>query len=276
MKNVATHPLYFYDSFAGFDFSAHIGHVIHILCMKGSASFTMNHMRYNVACGDYVIFTRGAFVTAISQSDDCRLVVMSFPAEFSARIYIKSKYGIIGHLSLMKNPVMLLSETDYEHCLESMNLLKKRASDTINHLFRDEMLESLLKTHILDLYDIHARGSVSISIMSRPAKLMQEFIGLLIDGDFIKDRRLEYYANRLCITPHYLSEISKNISGLPATYWIDRFVMEQLSRLLMDVNLPLDNIAYRLNFSSVSYLTRYVKKSFGVTPSQLRNNFKHK
>lgn len=276
MKDIATHPLYFYDSFSGFDFSSHINHVIHILCVKGSLSFTMNHIHYNVVHGDYVIFTPGAYVTAISESDDCRLAVMSFPAEFSARIYIKSRYGIIGHLSLMKNPVMMLSQSDYNHCFEDLTHIKKRASDTTNHLFRSEMLESLLKAHILDLYDIHARGNMSVSIMSRPAKLMQDFIGLLMDGDFIEDRRLEYYANRLCITPHYLSEISKSTSGFPATYWIDRFVMERLSRLLMDVNLPLENIASRLKFSSVSYLSRYVKKIFGVTPSEFRNNFKHK
>lgn len=78
----------------------------------------------------------------------------------------------------------------------------------------------------------------------------------------------------LCITPHYLSEISKSISGQSATYWIDRFVTAELSRLLILPDLPLESIADRMNFSSVSYLSRYVKSKLGVTPSEYRSNFR--
>lgn len=136
------------------------------------------------------------------------------------------------------------------------------------------MIGALLKAHVLDLYDMHVRANERAAVSSRPAALMQEFIGLLLDGDYVSDRSLEYYAGRLCITSHYLSEISKRISGQPATYWIDRFVSGALSWLLMQPELSLEAIADRMNFSSVSYLSRYVKSKLGVTPSQYRNSFK--
>lgn len=50
------------------------------------------------------------------------------------------------------------------------------------------------------------------------------------------ENNLDFYASRLCITPHYLAEI-----------------------------------AARLNFSSVSYFSRYVQKRIKVTPSEYRN-----
>lgn len=95
----------------------------------------------------------------------------------------------------------------------------------------------------------------------------------LLDGDYVADRSLEYYAGRLCITPHYLSEISKNLSGQPATYWIDRFVSGELSRLLLQPGLSLEAIADCMNFSSVSYLSCYVKNKLSLTPTEYRNNF---
>lgn len=266
-------PLYFTDTLAGYDFAAHAGHVIHILCLEGSLSFTLHHTRYNISPGDYVILTNGVLASSISQSEDCRLIVMSFAETFITTNVIRSNYGIIGHLSLLQNPVMKLTAEDLGKCRADMIRLRERLGDT-KHLFREEMTGALLKAHVLDLYDIHARARRQTAVSSRPAALMREFVGLLLDGDYVLDRSLEYYAGRLCITPHYLSEISKSISGQPATYWIDRFVTAELSRLLIRPDLSLESIADRMNFSSVSYLSRYVKSKLGVTPSEYRNNFR--
>lgn len=266
-------PLFFYDTLADYDFTSHSGHVVHILCIEGSMSFTMHRTHYNIASGDYVILTNGVFASFVSQSEDCEIVVMSFAESFITTHAIRSNYGIIGHLSLLQNPVMKLTAKDFGKCREDMMRLRERLRD-MKHLFREEMIGALLKAHVLDLYDIHARSNKYAMVSSRPAALMREFVGLLLDGDYVSDRSLEYYAGRLCITPHYLSEISKNISGQPATYWIGRFVSGELSRLLMQPDLSLEAIADRMNFSSVSYLSRYVKNKLGVMPSEYRNNFK--
>lgn len=275
MEPVEFDPLLFTDTLAEYDFASHAGHVVHILCIEGSISFTLYHTRYNISPGDYVIITNGMFVSFVSQSEDCRAIVMSFAESFIAMNAIRSNYGIIGHLSLLQNPVMKLTAEDFDKCRGDMVRLRKRLSDR-KHLFREEMIGALLKAHVLDLYDIHARASEQAVVSSRPTSLMRNFIGLLLDGDYISNRSLEYYAGRLCITPHYLSEISKSISGQPATYWIDRFVSGELLRLLMQPDLSLEAIADRMNFSSVSYLSRYVKSKLGVTPSEYRNNFRHR
>lgn len=265
--------LFFMDTFAGYDFLGNAGHVIHILCLDGNLSFTLNRTHYNISSCDYVILTNGVLVSDISQSEECKIILMSLAESFIEMNAIRSNYGIIGHLSLLKNPVMRLAPEDLSKCREDMLRLHERL-DNRNHLFHDEMIGALLKAHVLDLYDIHARANERTAASSRPATLLRDFIGILIDGDYISDRRLEYYAGRLCITPHYLSEISKSISGQSATYWIDRFVTRELSHLLMHPELSLEAIADRMNFSSVSYLSRYVKSKFGVTPSEFRNNFR--
>ncbi|WP_308760652.1 helix-turn-helix domain-containing protein [uncultured Bacteroides sp.] len=265
--------LFFSDTLADYDFTSHIGYVVHILCIGGNLSFTLHRTRYDVSSGDYVILTNGVLVSFISQSEDCRIVVMSFAESFITTHAIRSNYGIIGHLSLLQNPVMKLAAEDFDKCWKDMERLRERLADR-KHLFREEMIGALLKAHVLDLYDIHARANEQAVVSSRPATLMREFIDLLLDGDYISDRSLDYFANRLCVTPHYLSEISKSVSGQPATYWIDRFVTGELSRLLMQPELSLASVADHMNFSSVSYLCRYVKKKLGVTPSEYRSYFR--
>lgn len=272
METVEVDPLFFTDTLVGHDFANRAGYVVHILCIRGSISFMLHDTHYNISLGDYVILTNGTFASAVSQSEDCQAIVMSFADSFITTNAMRSNYGIIGHLSLLQNPVMKLTAEDFEKCRNDMTRLRERLGER-KHLFREEMIGALLKAHVLDLYDIHARANKRMSVSSRPAALMREFIGLLLDGDYITDRSLEYYAGRLYITPHYLSEISKDISGQPATYWIDRFVTEELARLLMQPDLSLETITDRMNFSSVSYLSRYVKNKLGVSPSEFRSNY---
>ena len=60
------------------------------------------------------------------------------------------------------------------------------------------------------------------------------------------------------------------VSGKPATYWIDCFTLQEITRLLRHKELPLNIIAEQMNFSSVSYFSRYVLKRIKTTPSEYR------
>lgn len=245
--------------------------VVHILCLDGTLSFTMDQTRYNVSAGDYVLFTPGAYITGISHSADNRLIIMSFHESVTSKCAIKSDYGALGHLALLQNPVMRLDKDSFAKCFADLTRLRERNSET-GHYFYEELITSLLKAHIVDLYDIHAKAGSGIALKSRPSVIMTRFIRMLINGDYRTERRLDYYSSALCVTTHYLSEVSNLVSGRPATYWIDVFLAKEIAQLLMQKNISLTEIAYRLNFASVSYLSRYVSKHLGMTPSDFRRS----
>lgn len=259
----------FADTWQRFNTLQYTGRVIHILCNRGNMSFTFQNTRYNIAAGDYAILPNATLASDFSESDDFQGILINLSDTFIISIAIRSNYGIIGHLSLLQNPVMTLSSDDFRVCREAMQYIRKRLEDK-KHLFREELLGSLLTAHILDLYDIHARGRETLQISEHITSLLRKFIELLYRGEYMRNRDLDFYANQLCITPHYLSEICKKASGKPATYWIDRFTLQEIARLLRQKELSLTVIAERLNFSSVSYFSRYVQKRMKVTPSEYR------
>lgn len=271
MGQIAFDGIVFTDTLREYSAVQYAGQVIHILCRRGNISFTLQDTRYNIAVGDYVILPNAALVSEFSESDDFQGILMSLSETFVTSIAIRSNYGIIGHLSLLQNPVMKLSDSDFRVCAEALYYLRTRLEDK-KHLFREELLGSLLTAHILDLYDIHARSRKILQVSERTASLLRKFIELLYQGEYIRNRDLDFYASRLCITSHYLSEICKKVSGEPATYWIDRFTIYEITRLLRQKELSLTEIAERLNFSSASYFSRYVQKRIKVTPSEYRNN----
>lgn len=263
----------FAEDIGSFNFTASIGLLVHILCLEGSFSFTRNHTRFNVSSGDYVILTPGIGVTGLSFSGDVKAIVMFFPESVVLASAIRSNYGVFGHLSLIENPVLKLNHDDFRRCRKDMENIRERNAQTW-HIFHEELTGALLKAHILDLYDIHARTNRKIEINSQPARIMRSFIEMLMNGDYKGSRKLDRYASHLCITPHYLTEISKKISGRPATYWIELFLIRAATIALMQYDRPLGEIADTLSFSSLSHFSRFIKAKCDLTPTQFRNQFR--
>lgn len=87
-------------------------------------------------------------------------------------------------------------------------------------------------------------------------------------------RDIAYYADKLCVTPKYLSETCKSISGSGAAYWINRYTSVEIARLLRDRSLTLTDIAYRFDFSSPAHLSRYIRQNLGISASEIRGGEK--
>ena len=56
----------------------------------------------------------------------------------------------------------------------------------------------------------------------------------------------------------------------PASEWIQHYAAHELTKLLSDKKLSLTDITDRMGFSSQAVLTRYLKHTLGMTPSEFR------
>lgn len=261
--------LRFYDDLSMMLHDIGSSRIMHIVLTRGNLSFLHQTTRYNAAPGDYIILPNAALAQDFAASGDFKALLFSLTPSIGNRLAIRSDYGIIGHLSLLQNPVMRLSNQDFERCRSDIERLFERSQET-KHYFHDEMVGHLLAAHILDLYDIHARNCLPEDFPSRAAELLRRFTEELANGSFRRHRNLEWYAKKLCVTPHYLSEICRRASGRSAGYFVDLFTLQEVARLLSDKRLSIAQIADELSFSSASYFTRYVKKHFGMSPKAFR------
>ena len=125
-----------------------------------------------------------------------------------------------------------------------------------------------IQAMIIDFFDFHATlyGN-NDTITQQYAALMNRFLALLERSDYRKNREVGYYADLLCVTPKYLSEVSKKISGYPAVYWITRYSSLDIARLLRSKRLTFIEISDMFGFSSEAYFCRYVQKYLGAPPS---------
>ena len=99
---------------------------------------------------------------------------------------------------------------------------------------------------------------------------MNRFLKMLEDGTYREHREVTYYADCLCVTSKYLSEVSKKVSGYTANYWINRYTILDITRLLRNKSLTFVQISDMFGFSSPAYFSRYVQQNLGVKPSDYR------
>lgn len=244
--------------------------ILHLLPTAGSLSFQHRITRYNVTVGDYVILPNAALVRDFAVSGDYAGLMFSLSTQAVNKVALRSNYGIIGHLSLLQNPVMRLSPAAFSRCCKDVEQLQRRSSEH-EHPFYDELIEHLLAAHILDLYAIHAQTHPQAHFADRAAVLLRRFTEELSKGSFRQHRNLEWYAQKLFVTPHYLSEICRRASGRSASYFIDLFTVQEIASLLIRKELPIQKIAEDFSFCSASYFSRYVVRHLGMTPLMFRN-----
>lgn len=259
----------FLPSLKDFWTCGHPDYVVHILCMKGALGLSYQDVRFNVGPEDFVILTNMGLVGDVSQSDDFEGYVMALSYSYANSRGIQSSYGIVGFLYLMQNPVFHLEGKDYVRCEAMLRYIKRRL-DEGDHLFMEDFIGHILAAHILDIYDVHAKRHHDTRLSSRSLEIMQNFLRLLFEGAYREHREVGWYAGQLHITPHHLTDICREASSQPATYWINRFCVQEISLLLQQGEHSLTEIADRFNFSSQSWFTRYVVKETGLTPAQFR------
>lgn len=257
------------DSLSGIGSGEFDGWLAHALCVEGYAQVRFNSRDFQLKKGGLMIVRKGQLFENFIASDDFRVKVMYATPEFISLSTPRSNYGTKGQLALFLNPIMNLTEEQYVRCLEDFDILERRIAAT-DHNFYHEVLMAVVQTLILDFFDFHSQEYGMDRTSSQNASIMNAFIEMLESGVYREHREVTYYADKLCVTPKYLSEVSKKVSGCAANYWINRYTVLDISRLLRDKTLTFSAISDMFGFSSPAYFSRYVQHHLGVNPTEYR------
>lgn len=190
----------------------------HLLCLGGTCRFFFNGQEFELREGDLSIIRRRSLVEKIHPSADFRCKIIYAKPGFIEMSTPQSNYAMKGQLSLFNNPVIHLTPEQQILCRRDFDILEQRVNDT-GHLFYRETVINAMQTAILDFFDFHARIYGHTDISTQNASIMSRFLAMLEEGTYREHREVSYYADRLCVTAKYLSEVSKKVSGYAANYW---------------------------------------------------------
>tara|TARA_R110002020_G_scaffold466081_1_gene688229 strand:+ start:321 stop:1115 length:795 start_codon:yes stop_codon:yes gene_type:complete len=242
----------------------------HLLCQKGSMEFIFNQEEFKCRAGEFVFWFSGSKVIDITFSKNFKASVLLVEKELLNDNIPDQGRSIDATLHSNRFPVLHLHDKDDRNrILQNFRLLHEKSIQT-EHRFYEEVLKFQMRLFILEMWHVfsndfeHRKRSIQTgSLYERYMHLLQEYC--------MKEREVQFYANQLHITAKYLNAVCKQNSGVTASEWIQRFAKERLEILLQNTDLNISEIADKMEFSSRSFFTRYVKKVLGLSPSEYRN-----
>ena len=81
---------------------------------------------------------------------------------------------------------------------------------------------------------------------------------------------LDILAEKVYLTPHYLSSIFIQEKGVGINKYIKTIRMDKARELLMKTNRKISDICIQVGYTNVSYFCRSFRNEYGVTPDQYR------
>ncbi|MDE6644508.1 MAG: AraC family transcriptional regulator, partial [Muribaculaceae bacterium] len=212
----------------------------------------------------------------VESSDDLELSVLGIGREFlrdvNFNLQILERYDV---LTSTLNATTL-SPKDYEDISSYFLLLthnaEARRQDDTSDLFTRNIARNLIASILYHFISLRKKQRDVVSkSASRRMGYVYDFIQL-VHTHYRRERTIKFYADKLFISPKYLSLIIKEGTGSTAAEWIDRCVIMEAKNLLRFSNMNVQQVAYELNFSNQSSFGKYFKHLVGMSPSQFQKS----
>lgn len=117
--------------------------------------------------------------------------------------------------------------------------------------------------------DIQERSIRQGRYSERIEQLFTDFIQLA-HQHFIEHRNLAFYADRLHITPIYLSRVVKSITGDTVVAYLNRLLLMEATYQLQTTEASINQIAENLHFADQASFSKFFRRMRGMGPKEFR------
>lgn len=237
------------------------------MLMSGSAKAIINLQEYSIEAGSILFITPGSIMEVDSTSENFQIIGMGLQEDLFRLVHVghvpglfnePSKGGVVADVEVsdFKNIKELFLQL--WEIVHSENAPKETASGLISAI-----------THYFDaLFSRESRSEGGKH--SRTHELFEKFL-YLVNTNCSSNHHLDFYADKLCVSVHYLNAIISQASGLSAKNWIDKAIIAKAKVKLRHSTMTISQITYELNFSTPSFFCKYFKRLTGQRPQEYRD-----
>ncbi len=238
---------------------------IGIICIKGITRGKINLKPYTTVSPGFITILPGQILEYEYFSEDFSGLFIIMSKRFTDSLNIQDRLPLF--LSASENPFVSLDEEELNAMVAFYSMLQ-RAVKRKDNPYRMEIVQCLIKAFF---YSSNHRNTVKDETKTKNEILVEKFLGF-VQAYYKEQRGMEFYADKMCLTPKYLSKIIKENSGMSASEWIDNYVVLEAKALLKSTNMTIQQISDELNFPSQSFFGKYFKRHVGVSPKEYKNS----
>lgn len=244
------------------------------VCLRGNGRFVINNQSYEISKGSLITILPNSLICEASSSED----FLGFAVATATNVMSSFQMGDVvkGFVYISNHPVLKIDEQQTAMIVELCEMLTRKRKDKRDYPFKEETIHHLLAVLCYEIYGYYMEqvdATETPVACSRLSALCQEFLSL-VDRYATEHRDLEFYADKLCITPKYLSLVVKKASGHSPVKWIDNAVMIYARALLSTSTMTVQQVAAELHFPNPSFFGQFFKRHEGMTPKKFRTQVK--
>lgn len=239
-----------------------------LLLKKGEAEATINLMNYKFSAGTLLYVGSGSIVQVKRASPDVQLSGIMFSDEMLALAVGEDIPASFRGQELAFRVAVNETETGVIDRMIQTVWDVAHQSQYSKHVVMAQ-LKALL--HYCDwLRQRDSQAAVGTQIRER--ELFEQFISL-VNANCRNERRLSFYADRMCVSERYLGTMVRMASGITAKEWIDKAAVTAAKVMLCHTDKPVNRIADDLNFATDSFFCKYFRRLTGISPRAYRAGF---
>ena len=240
---------------------------------KGVSDFSINLKEFKVGPNDLIIGSPGDLMQSTINEGVYLSQTLMVSSNFLKEMYISLNSFMPFFANRKEKPVFQLTDGEVQELKEYFVLIMdavKRETD----YFRIDTTKRLLAAYLYKLGSILYRHLPELQAeankpMKREEILFKQFINL-VSENHRRERRVDFYAEQLFLSPKHFSTVIKKVSGKTAGQWIDEYVILEAKTLLKYSSMSIQEVAYYMNFPNPSFFGKYFKQHTGMSPSDYK------
>lgn len=240
--------------------------VVILLCKSDGGVITINSKEYKLSKSCVIVLPSNHIIgnidsllmresNSIAVSED---YILNMPSPIDTSIFGYSRY-----MSVIK-----IADEKFADLQSYYRFIYKESKEESK--YRLEIIQSIFYALILEILAEYEKvfevGDTTSDIKAN--NLSDRFFRLLATN-YKTNRSVKFYADKLNLTPKYLSTAIKRITGRPILDWIHEAILIDAKMLLRTTDMTVQEISEQLNFSSPSAFVQFFKKHTGKTPKSL-------
>ena len=242
--------------------------VLHVL--KGTARLRCNFEMIEEQADSVVLFNPGDTIKVERRSQDFEVEILAFSSFI--QLAALNQLENVSVNALKKN--MILDTPETASAATGIVRVLKPAIDTcsVRELYFISVMQ--LRAFYMLYQVMLRRNQIEVdSFKSRGDELFFRFRQLLAEH-YRESRSVTFYADKLCITTRYLTDIVQQHYGRSPKDAIDIYTVMQIRLDLLQSDVTLSELANKYHFSSPSFFSDYFRRNAGCSPQDYRQKNK--
>ncbi|MBB4800128.1 AraC-like DNA-binding protein [Flavobacterium nitrogenifigens] len=233
---------------------------------KGSGLHEVDFDQFEIKRGSLFVLQPGQ-MHHWSLSEDIEGFVIIFSQELYNLYFGQKKINDYNFYNSIHNrPEMVFEEKEIPKILPYFDLLIQENSQD-NKFQLDKLLNLLDCIHI----EVSRKYGETYSHQTHSYNIKINKFESLLEEYFRTQKLPSFYAEKLNITLKHLNRICNEILQKTATEVITDRVILEIKRMLIDKQLAVNEVAFKVGYEDYSYFSRFFKKQTGMSPTEFRN-----